>query len=608
MSKKLQALKIKHFRGVTGEIDLTFEAEKPVILVFGENGAGKSTIVDALDFVCNQRVDTLQGRQSTSLARHGPSLGSKAEEVGVILNFGGEQWSGSMKASRPFVVGPTGCPKAMILRRAGLLEFLEKAPADRYKALSSFIDVSKVEGSEQSLRESRKLIADEIDRATQRKAESLRDLDALWKSEGSPAPNAVEWARVKSKDNLQTLEKKQQEIQAILSGLDRARRSEDSRKALEAQSSSSQTELDEALSALRAAEDSSKESESQLLLLLEQAQRYVDDHASLTACPVCEQPVKSGELKNRIIVRRQAGRAIEIATSRLGQAEAAAKQAATRLETQAGQNLKEIQQVAELVRPSTLPAILSNPIDWPSYPAPLVPAEGEPLLQQFERFSAQLESDQMGVTGDIANLKSIQGLTASLARYEQTIEESQPHQKRLDQALEVVEQTRRTYIDGILKSVSNRVDSLYSHLHPNEKVGGIKFLLDPDKKASLSVHGSFETETGIPPQAFYSESHLDTLGICIFLALAERYSADETIILLDDVLTSADQGHMDRFLDMVHDEFATKRQLILTTIPNVLAREHAWASLFRQDSACSILEPPKKLFDRDTKSRQQLCG
>ncbi len=565
MPKKLQRLKIKKFRGVTSEIELIFEADKPVILVFGENGAGKSTIVDALDFVCNQRVDTLQGRQSTNLARHGPSLGSKAEEVGITLSFGGEQWVGSMKASRPSVVGPGGCPKAMILRRAGLLEFLDKAPADRYKALGSFIDVSKVEGSEQSLRDARKLIAEEIDGATQGKADSLRDLDVEWKLVGNPAPNAVEWARVKAKDDLQTLEKTQQGIQAILSGLDRARRAEDSRKTLEAQRASAQTVLDTATRALRSAEDSSKESESQLLLLLEQAELYVDDHASLTACPVCEQPVKSGELKTRIIARRQAGRAVEIATLGLRRAEGAEKQAATRVEAQSEQSLKEIQQVADLVRPSTLPAILSNPIDWSSYSAPRAPAHGEPVLQQLEKLRAPLESARIGLTQDIANLKSIQGLTASLAKHEQAIAESQPLQKRLDQALEVVEKTRRAYIDGILKSVSNRVDTLYADIHPNEKVGGIKFFLDPEKKASLSVHGSFETETDIPPQAFYSESHLDTLGICIFLALAERYSADETIILLDDVLTSADQGHMDRFLDMVDDEFAANRQVILTT-------------------------------------------
>ena len=87
--RKLQALGIKRFRGVTGEVDFSFEADKPVILIFGENGAGKSTIVDALDLVCNQRVESLQGRQATNLSRHGPSLGAKPDQVSITLRFGG---------------------------------------------------------------------------------------------------------------------------------------------------------------------------------------------------------------------------------------------------------------------------------------------------------------------------------------------------------------------------------------------------------------------------------------------------------------------------------------------------------------------------------------
>jgi energy-coupling factor transporter ATP-binding protein EcfA2 len=565
MPKKLERLKIKKFRGVTGEVDFVFEADKPVILVFGENGTGKSTIVDALDFVCNQRVDTLQGRYATSLTRYGPSLGAKPEQVAITLQFGGDEWSGSIKSSHPVVNGPTGRPKAVILRRGDLLAFLDAAPADKYKALSAFIDVSKVEGSEQSLRDAKKQVADEIDRATQGKVDSLRELGAAWKAEGGPAPNAVEWAKGKAQDNLGTLENTQNEIQAILNALGRSRRADENRKASEDKRSALQRELDAAASDLRAAEDASKESDSQLLSLLEQAERYIDVHSALTACPVCEQSVNSGDLKARIAGRREAGRAVELATSRLGQAKRAVQQATMRLEDQARQRLQEIQDLANLVKPSSLPFILSHPIDRTSYPTPLTEAQAQLLLQEIEGLSAPIESARMGVTRDIANLKSIQSLSATLAKHEQAIVDSQPLQTRLKQALETIEGTRRAYIDRILKSVSGRVDTLYTHIHPNERVGGIRFLLDPDRRASLSVQGIFETASGIPPQAFYSESHLDTLGICIFLALAERDPADDTIVLLDDVLTSADQNHLDRFLDMVHDEFAANRQVILTT-------------------------------------------
>jgi hypothetical protein len=67
----------------------------------------------------------------------------------------------------------------------------------------------------------------------------------------------------------------------------------------------------------------------------------------------------------------------------------------------------------------------------------------------------------------------------------------------------------------------------------------------------------------VPPQAYYSEAHLDTLGICIFIALAERDATTDTLLVLDDVLTSADQDHVQRFIEMIHDE--VKLPVLITT-------------------------------------------
>ena len=43
-----------------------------------------------------------------------------------------------------------------------------------------------------------------------------------------------------------------------------------------------------------------------------------------------------------------------------------------------------------------------------------------------------------------------------------------------------------------------------------------------------------------------------------------KYFKDH-IIILDDVLTSVDQAHMDRFIQMLHDENNSFNQIILTT-------------------------------------------
>jgi hypothetical protein len=77
------------------------------------------------------------------------------------------------------------------------------------------------------------------------------------------------------------------------------------------------------------------------------------------------------------------------------------------------------------------------------------------------------------------------------------------------------------------------------------------------------VSSKFESEHDVPPMAYYSEAHLDTLGICIFIALAERDSSDDALLVLDDVLTSADEAHIQRFITMIHDE--VKLPVLITT-------------------------------------------
>lgn len=75
----------------------------------------------------------------------------------------------------------------------------------------------------------------------------------------------------------------------------------------------------------------------------------------------------------------------------------------------------------------------------------------------------------------------------------------------------------------------------------------------------------FESEEETYPQAYYSESHLDTLGICLFIALAKLFGDEDTILIFDDVITSADQIHLSRFLRMLEGELENFQHTIITT-------------------------------------------
>ena len=56
---KLAAVHLEGFRGATRRISVKFDPSKPVSVLFGENGTGKSSVVDAIDFACNQNFGSL---------------------------------------------------------------------------------------------------------------------------------------------------------------------------------------------------------------------------------------------------------------------------------------------------------------------------------------------------------------------------------------------------------------------------------------------------------------------------------------------------------------------------------------------------------------------
>jgi hypothetical protein len=133
------------------------------------------------------------------------------------------------------------------------------------------------------------------------------------------------------------------------------------------------------------------------------------------------------------------------------------------------------------------------------------------------------------------------------------------------ETLKTVIQCRQKFVEDELNSIAGEVDRIYKILHPNESIGGVKLSLKAGAKASLELSADFHTQKGINPQSLYSESHLDTLGICIFLALANKYNNGDTVLILDDVVMSVDHTHLDRFIDLINQEATKFTHVLLTT-------------------------------------------
>ena len=101
----ISRVSIHNFRGASTPFELEFSPQKKVVLIFGENGTGKTTIVDALDAVGNCSGGSLHTRSSTTLRNHMPTIGKTSAEMVVSLTAGTAVWNASLE-----VTGLSPCP------------------------------------------------------------------------------------------------------------------------------------------------------------------------------------------------------------------------------------------------------------------------------------------------------------------------------------------------------------------------------------------------------------------------------------------------------------------------------------------------------------------
>lgn len=140
-------------------------------------------------------------------------------------------------------------------------------------------------------------------------------------------------------------------------------------------------------------------------------------------------------------------------------------------------------------------------------------------------------------------------------------------------------------------SIAAEVGTLYEAVHPGEGLNAISLQLDPSKRASLEIGVQFGGIIGAPPGAYFSDSHLDTLGLCVFIALAARVGAADTILVLDDVLGSVDEPHVDRLIEMLYAEAKRFRHCVITTHYGPWRHKFRWGWL--KNGQCQFVELTK---------------
>ena len=576
MTRRIARLSVRSFRGATQPTEIEFEKGKPLVVIFGENGCGKSSLVDAIDFIANRSFGSLNYR-SVDGQKHPflAALGQDPGDIEISLEArDGGTWNAKLEGRQAAVERTSDAgelPVVRVLRRAEILDIVEAKPADRYKALGPFIDASSYEKSETSLREALRRSENSYDQAVARQEQAAKSLEDLWEAEGSPQQSASAWAKSKreeSVDDLQVRETTLRSLQKAAEALQTSMITYGKAAAAVIQADTSFAEVQDELKELPKLEGVDA---VQLVSMLREATPLVTEEPESQTCPLCLQPKPGKELQASIQERLEELNDYVQLGRRLDQAERMRDSRQDARESAWERLLAEVGKYA-----LTAKAAGSE-----------LPDEGMPLLEELaalldedtteaERSAvrtsrrlalacAPLRGKLTDLTADLAKHNAIKVQYEGLISARSDAQHQERLRKRLKEAHETVEKARKAYVNSVLNSIGGACKAYYDRIHPDEPLGAPRLAMHENRPRSVDLAGVFGTQDDIPPQGYYSESHLDTLGFCIWLAIAGRGKPEDTVLVIDDVFTSVDAQHISRIVGLVSDIAEEFGQVIVAT-------------------------------------------
>lgn len=613
---QLRSLEVRNVRGVR---ELSVDVGDKSIVLLGPNGAGKSSVVDALDFLLTGDVRRLsgEGAGALSLAEHGRNVLAAPEDAWVEASFSvldgtservvtlkrslatasALDWVGKESAALSELLDRVGRSGHHLLGRREILKYILAQPSARHEHVAALMQLDGIEDLRKELQGAAKRGREDL--KTQR-AVAQRCAVSLLSCVSPPARDAAEvLARVNAHRSdlgggpLGALDARRIRVAIAPSGITSAH-------PLQAAGT---TETVAALVAVLSAR------EALIAPLREYAadvHALATDHAALAAhrahelitrgrdlatgseCPLCLLPWPAEELRALLLQRIAAS---EEASNRVVTLGKRRESLLAELESLRG-CLSSL--VKDLTRgPKGLAAGVATPLGaLTSALEAILPdavAGPAPSMDQVDAFAKTLTELSLAVHALEAQAKLLPRLDRVSAMWDELgaveralgelakAEADLPATERLANALTAADKlfaaTRGDVLAGTYAAISGRLQQLYASIH-GEGAGAEKDFsasLEP-AGAGLKLEVDFYGKGKFPPAALHSEGHQDTLGICLFLALAEHVSGGPiTLLILDDVLMSVDAEHRRAVAAMLRREFSTT-QFVITTHDEVWAR------------------------------------
>ncbi len=617
---KVRNIALYGFRGVRKSLEMNLESSKSLLL-YGDNGSGKSSISDAFEWFYRDKVDHLSkeeiGTKGTDALRN--IFLPDDKDALVEFKFTEPKYDAGKKlfykkAKLTSAYSPSSddlnsylaqsLSENLFLRYKDLLRFILATKADKLKELSQiigFAEVTKVKtilkkatsdlnrdfkqkNYEQQISQKQALILEQLEQHITNDEQYFNAIKELV----APLGVTVEVNDEKNIDEILELIRKPEDKDPIL---DQA----SYEKAVEALNN-----LRGLIKSILAAyetffgkyqaiiNDIKKLNKISLENLLSEGlsvleKRLFDDDR----CPLClqnkERESLIDELRKRIeeltLIKKEKDELEEAQKFTLNVFQSAVTEINTALRerafskeahTETKKNIEHIKKTLSTSLENLNKYTLNNQIEIPKpsdfivYDEAILQKAISVFTEEKTKISKQKKDDKKFSANSKITLarqayKEIKALKVEVEKYQNQILSMElicnNFIKRQKEALTV-----------FLRAISKDINELYLYMNDAEKVDEIELITlgDDDDFEGITIQFKFHGAVVSPPDKYLSESHLNCLGICLFLSSVRAFNKVNKFFILDDVISSFDRNHRGRFAHLLKEKFSDYQILLFT--------------------------------------------
>ena len=613
MDERIREIRFRPFRGLP---DYTCKLNGKSIAILGGTGKGKSAIVDGIEFFFSGSLRRFHGRGSGKIdadtaMRHILEKGQPSVEFlftptdkPVKRVLGG---SDPLKSTHPSVqkyIDQHPPAEAFVLRRSQLLEFIHDQAAGRYQKYIRLLALDDIDAAQRSFIEAEQIIYNQFFECQNGLSNILQlfiepSIDWIPTNLSDVLAKCAEVARPFGVDILTEW----RQLDSAISVLD-AKRSKETKQRINALNLAIDhlrvevpSEIEDIVAAVNQLHGQldKMQAESEEAVrggVIEEGLKYFREHPDITKCPLCEQKLEEGyqAVFERLTERNRAlGELRDLETERSQKLDALV----TALQRLIDQLAKEQEQDHGIYPDRDAQALVNHHEvlqEWiklvksakeqKSYKGVTVPPVVEAVRSirstihdsLVEGRDALIQPDAVALEKAVGFLQRAKEKEPEISAAESAKDDSLKLRYAMRDVQEAFSRARESAVQVVFDKIAEKVLSYYHRLHDSDDANEASECTDLSlTSTSRAAAGGLQLAIeflgkvdSCDPCAFLSEGHLDSLGLCLYLATVRMFNNSGSLLVLDDVLTSVDKEHRHRVAELLLEDFSDF-QLVVTT-------------------------------------------